>query len=79
MATEKKSPERPQDFTEVFKARIDKIQTDAAAVGLDFTKICRETGVSRSTPDRWRRKIPKTITLVTEMERRVAEETAQQQ
>lgn len=67
------------DFTQVFRDRLDQLEKDALAVGLDFTKICRATGVSRSTPDRWKRKVPKTVALIAEMERVVAEEKSRQQ
>lgn len=79
MKPRKKTDHAQEDFTDVFRDRLEKIEKDAVAVGLDFTKICRETGVSRSTPDRWKRKVPKTISLVTKMERLVEKEKTAQQ
>lgn len=55
-------------FGDMFKARIDKIEADAKTVGLNFTSICKEAGISRATPDRWKRQIPKTIEIVDRME-----------
>lgn len=59
-------------FTDAFKQRIEKIETRAKAVGLNFTSICKEAGVSRATPDRWKKSTPKTIEIVSRMEEIVA-------
>lgn len=55
-------------YVDEFKARVDKMEKDAAEVGLNFTVICREAGISRATPDRWRKKTPKTILLIAQIE-----------
>lgn len=55
-------------FTDVFRARVAKIEADAKANGINFTTICKEAGMSRATPDRWKRSTPKTIKLVETME-----------
>jgi len=66
-----------QTFTDVFRERIAKIEADAKAKGLNWTTICQKAGMSRSTPDRWKRRPPKTISVITEVERIVAEHPAQ--
>lgn len=63
-------------FGEVFRDRIDKIVQDAEASGINLTVVCKGAGISRATPDRWRRKLPKTIETVDKMERVVAERNA---
>lgn len=59
-------------FEDVFRKRIESIEADARAVGLNFTSICKEAGISRATPDRWKRSTPKTIEIVQRMESIVA-------
>lgn len=63
-------------FGEVFRERIDKVVEDAKAAGINLTVVCKGAGVSRATPDRWRRKLPKTIEIVDKMEKVVAEHSA---
>lgn len=60
-------------FTDDFKARIAKIEEEAKSLGLNWTSICKEAGLSRATPDRWKKKVPKTIDVVTKMETIVAQ------
>lgn len=55
-------------FTEVFRQRVEKIEADAKEVGLNFTSICKEAGISRATPDRWKRSTPKTVKLIQKIE-----------
>ena len=57
-----------KDFVETFIATLDKLEADAIKVGETLTSICRTTGISRATPDRWRKEIPKTILLMAEMQ-----------
>lgn len=64
------------NFTDEFKKRVDAIETRAKAVGLNFTSICKEAGISRATPDRWKKQTPKTIEIVTTMEGIVARHEA---
>lgn len=59
-------------FTEEFEKRIKTIEADAKAVGLNFTSICKEAGISRATPDRWKKSTPKTIAIITQIEGIVA-------
>jgi len=67
---------KTETFTDAFLERIRAIETDARAVGLNFTSICKEAGVSRATPDRWRKSTPKTIEIVTKMEEIVSRHKA---
>lgn len=53
-----------QNFSDVFRDRIKKIEADAKECSLNLTSICQEAGMSRATPDRWKRSTPKTIKLV---------------
>ena len=63
-------------FGRVFDERLKAIEAEAKACGLDWTKICREAGVSRATPDRWKKTHPKTIDLVENLEKVVAKHKA---
>lgn len=60
-------------FEDEFRKRIEKLESDAKSIGLNFTSICREAGVSRATPDRWKKSTPTTIALVAKMESIVAD------
>lgn len=64
-------------FGEVFLERVNKIEEEAKKVGLTFTSICEIGGISRATPDRWRREMPKTIQLVELMEQIIADRKAE--
>jgi hypothetical protein len=64
-------------FADVFKARMEKLEKDAKAVGLNLTSICKKADISRATPDRWKRTTPKTIEIVDKMEQVVAERHAE--
>lgn len=61
-----------ENFDDVFRRRIEAIEADAKAVGLNFTSICKDAGISRATPDRWKRSTPKTIRIITKMEHYIA-------
>jgi len=63
-------------FTDEFQKRIKKIEDDAKSVGLNFTSLCIEAGISRATPDRWKKSTPKTVAIVTKLEGLVAEHKA---
>lgn len=56
-----------QTFSEVFSERIKGLEVEAKSAGMSFTEVCRLAGMSRATPDRWKREIPKTIELVDRM------------
>lgn len=65
--------QKPRTYTDEFKDRIAKLEKDAVDAGSNLTEVCRKAGVSRATPDRWRKHTPKTVLLVTRMEEIVAE------
>lgn len=67
----------PNKFDDEFKRRIASIEADAKTVGLNFTSICKEAGISRATPDRWKRETPKTVQIVAKMEAIVAKRKAE--
>lgn len=56
-------------FSTVFLKRVDDIERRALRAGTSLTAICKGIGISRATPDRWRREVPRTIEIVDEMER----------
>lgn len=66
-----------QTFTELFRQRVEKIEADAKEVGLNFTSICKEAGISRATPDRWKRSTPKTVKLIQKIEDIIAARRAE--
>ncbi len=59
-------------FEEEFNRRLSDIVKRGEKQGLTLTHICREAGVARATPDRWRAKAPLSVTLVDKMEAVVA-------
>lgn len=67
--------EKP-NFTEDFRATVSAIEEEAKECGLNWTSICKEAGLSRATPDRWKKKTPKTIEVVTKMQQIVARHKA---
>lgn len=75
--TAKHAAQPQRTYTDEFKDRIEKLEQDAIAAGTNLTQVCREAGVSRATPDRWRKHTPKTVDLVTKMEAIVARHAAE--
>ena len=63
-------------FTEEFRKRIRSIESEAVACGLNWTTLCKEAGLSRATPDRWKKKTPKTVEVVAKLEEIVAKHKA---
>lgn len=59
-----KAPEFERTFSEDFDLRIKDIRKRADACGISIAELCRRAGVSRSTPDRWFERIPKSIVVV---------------
>ncbi|QNJ57357.1 SaPI-like transcriptional repressor [Pseudomonas phage Dolphis] len=55
-------------FEEEFNRRLSDIVKRGEAQGMTLTHICREAGVARATPDRWKSKPPLSVTLVDKME-----------
>lgn len=64
-------------FEDQFKARVKAIEAEAAEIGETWSSICRETGISRATPDRWRAATPHTILLLDQMQAYVARRRAE--
>ena len=60
-------------FEAEFKRRVDDIKARATAAGTSITALCQATGIARATPDRWALRTPKTVKLVNELEKALAE------
>lgn len=56
------------NFVDAFKDALASIEAGAKEAGSSITEICRETGISRTTPDRWKENPPITIELVAKMQ-----------
>lgn len=59
-------------FSKLFHEHLNDIERRALKVGSNLTAVCKELGISRSTPDRWRRGLPRTIEIIEEMEQCVS-------
>jgi hypothetical protein len=60
-------------FSETFQNRLDDIERRALRAETNLTAVCKALKISRATPDRWRRKTPRTIEIIEQMERFVSE------
>ncbi|ATI15722.1 hypothetical protein [Bordetella phage vB_BbrM_PHB04] len=56
-------------FNQQFTDELDDMERRLHAIGRNFTQLCNETKVSRATPNRWKRQLPKTVAIVAEMQR----------
>jgi len=56
------------NFEDDFRRAIEQIKTDAKEAGTSLTAACKEAQVGRATPDRWTKKPPKTIRLISRMQ-----------
>lgn len=63
-------------FEDEFRQRLAAIERDAAEIGETWSSICRETGISRATPDRWKAHTPNTVLLLDAMAGFVAKRRA---
>lgn len=70
-------PVAATNFSDVFNNRLKAIEAEARAVGLNYTSICKEAGISRATPDRWKKSTPKTVSIVAKMEAIIARHKAE--
>lgn len=61
-------PTVAKNFVDAFKDALAGIEAGAKKAGSSITEICRETGISRTTPDRWKENPPITIELVAKMQ-----------
>jgi hypothetical protein len=57
----------PGSFEEEFIRRLNKIEEDAKALGLNWSVICRAADIARAGPVRWRHNTPKSIKLIDQM------------
>lgn len=55
-------------FEKIFREYLDDIERRALRVGINLTAVSRSVKISRSTPDRWRRAVPRTIKILDEMD-----------
>jgi hypothetical protein len=55
-------------FSKIFHEKLNDIERRALKIGSNLTAVCREIHISRSTPDRWRRDLPRTIEILEEMD-----------
>lgn len=62
-----------QPFDDVFRQTLADLEARAHAVGMTWNSLCKEAGIARATPDRWRANSPKTVELVTKMQGIVSE------
>lgn len=69
--TDKASP-NAGSFEAAFRSRMDALFLRANKAGMSVTAVCKEAGIARATPDRWRKKAPLSIQLVDQMEQVVA-------
>lgn len=59
-------------FDEVFRETVRNLAIDAESAGTNLTQVCKETKISRSTPERWKgKKVPKSVQIVADMQRAV--------
>lgn len=63
-------------FETEFRDRLKKIENDARDAGMNLTGICKELGISRATPDRWKRNTPTTIKIMADMEALISKKKA---
>lgn len=51
-------------FEAEFYRRVETIKQRAKAAGTNITQLCRNAGISRTTPERWEKRVPKSIGIV---------------
>lgn len=64
-------------FESEFRRRIESVEAQAAEIGETWSSICRETGISRATPDRWREQAPNTVVLLDRIEAYIKKKRAE--
>ena len=75
MSTTTTTP-KPGTYAAEFVERLNKLEADALQLGMNTSELCREAGIARSTPDRWRKTIPKTVQVLTALEEAVEKRRA---
>lgn len=56
-----------------FRTAIKNIEERAAALGENWTTLCKRARISRTTPDRWKKADPATIRAVSKVQRLLEE------
>ncbi len=56
-------------FEQDFRRKVREIDSRAERAGTNWTRICRELGISRTTPNRWHQRAPTTVALIDRVER----------
>ncbi|MBZ0059606.1 MULTISPECIES: hypothetical protein [unclassified Leclercia] len=51
-------------FEAEFYRRVESIKQRAKEAGTNITQLCRIAGVSRTTPERWEKRVPKSIGIL---------------
>lgn len=59
-----------KDFEQVFKDAMAEIRHEAQLAEMSMADVCRDAGVARASPDRWK-VAPKTIKAVAKMQRAI--------
>lgn len=60
-------PFEDSTFEAEFYRRVEMIKERAKAAGTNITQLCRIAEVSRTTPERWEKRVPKSITILDQM------------
>ncbi|EJG5414298.1 hypothetical protein NAD41_000899 [Salmonella enterica] len=58
-----KMDESTLTLEQVFNRRVEQLKERAKAAGTNITQLCRLAGVSRTTPERWEKRVPKSICI----------------
>lgn len=51
-------------FESEFYRRVELIKQRAKQAGTNITQLCKAAGVSRTTPERWEKRVPKSIGIL---------------
>lgn len=57
---------------------IRSLKTRCAAAGTNLTEVCRVAGVDRSLPERWKKRLPKSLEVLNALETALNEIEAKQ-
>ncbi|EAW2493106.1 hypothetical protein AXL65_02445 [Salmonella enterica subsp. enterica] len=58
------TPMDDSTFEAEFYRRVEMIKQRAKEAGTNITQLCRIAGVSRTTPERWEKRVPKSIGIL---------------
>lgn len=62
--TMESTPLDDSTFEAEFYRRVELIKERAKEAGTNITQLCRMAGVSRTTPERWEKRVPKSIGIL---------------